>query len=311
MYPRNATLASRLAAMLLAAGGILNLVAHADTEEPGRMADLAQFLDKSTPTAQRQAIFTAWNDSALKGDPDAQYIVGSLYRRGDDIVPHVVEHDTDQARRYLSTAAAHGRVLAMAKMAELELSADRPQDAMIWAQIFGYYRGWAGKAENASAPTHDQRQPTMYFEDLLRRASERLRQKVGDQQTALVEQQVNAFIAAHDADVRLQLWQLGIAPSWTGPQSKLVNAKNFHTVGVPIGIRDMVSEWVLDFGTDGSVKHALPFDALPNFLEANTYHGLVSQYAIEDAGNAAADRYALRTVELRKGDRFDAPTRTH
>jgi hypothetical protein len=285
--------------------------AYGGAADANRMADLARFLDKSTPNDQRQAIFNNWRDSALKGDTDAQYIVGSLYRRGDDVVPHVIERDADQARRYLSTAAAHGRILAMAKMAEVELAEGHAQEAMTWAQIFGYYRGWAGKADNTVEITHDQRQPTLYFEDLLRRASDSLKRKVGDLQTALIEQQTNAFIAQHDADVRVQLWQLGISPRWTGAQAKLVNAKDFHRVGIPIGMRDMVSEWVLDFGADGSVKHTEPFDALPNFIQANTYHGLVSQYAVEGAADAPPDRYALRTIELRKGDHFDGPTRTH
>jgi hypothetical protein len=131
----------------------------------------------------------------LAGDPDAQYVVGSIYRRGDDAQPPVAR-DADQAQRYLSTAAAHGRVFAMAKMAELELAEDRPLDAMIWTQIYGYYRGWAGTANPGDYGEHNERQPTLYYEDLLRRVSERAKKKLGDQQTPLVVQQVNAFIAA-------------------------------------------------------------------------------------------------------------------
>ena len=273
------------------------------------LSDLARFLDKSTPAQQRQEIFSAWRQAALAGDTDAQYVVGSIYRRGDVVEPHVAERDADQARRYLSTAASHGRLLAMAKMAELELAEDRPLDATIWAQIYGYYRGWVGNENPTDYGEHNERQPTLYFEDLLRRTSERMTQKFGDQRAPEVLQQLKAFVAAHDKDVRDQLWREGIAPRWAGRSVKFENAKSFRRVNV--NVHNMISEWVLDFAPDGSVKKAEPFDAIPNFVAANGHHGLVTQYQTDAAGNGQGDRFSLKTVDLKKADWPFGPVRTH
>jgi hypothetical protein len=291
-----------LAGMTLAAClSVWSRFAHADN-----LADLGQFVDKSTPAPKRQELFTAWRQAALAGDIDAQYVVGTILKRGDNIEPHVAERDADQARRYLSTAAGHGRVLAMAKMAELELAEDRPLEASIWAQVFGYYRGWVGNANPGDFGEHDEREPSIYFEDLLRRVSDRMRQKLGDQQTDAVLAQLNAFVAAHDKDVRAGLWRDGIAPPWSGPRLKFENAKSMRRVNVA-GARNMISEWVLVFAADGSAKSAAAFDAIPNFTLANGHHSLVMQYA---AGAGADERRALKTVDLRKADWTSGPVRT-
>jgi hypothetical protein len=275
--------------------------AHADN-----LADLAQFLDKATPAPKRQELFTSWRQAALAGDADAQYLVGTIYRRGDNIEPHVAERDAEQARRFLSTAAGHGRSLAMAKMAELELAEDHPLEASIWAQIFGYYRGWVGTA-NGDYGEHNEREPTIYFEDLLRRTSDRARQKLGSQQTDTVLAQLNAFVASHDKDVRAGLWRDGIAPPWSGPRLKFENAKSLRRVNVA-GARNMISEWLLVFAADGSAKGAIAIDAIPNFTIANGHHSLVMQYSADAGGST--DRYALKTVDLRKADWAAGPVRT-
>ena len=283
------------------------LAAAAATNQ--NLADLARFLDASVPADQRRSLFEGWRTAALSGDADAQYIVGSIYRRGDSIEPHVVDRDADQARRFLSTAAGYGRLLAMAKMSELELSEERPLEAMIWTQIYGAYRGWVRNENITDYGEHNEREPTLYFEDLLRRVTERMRQKLGSQKSDVVLAQLNAFVAAHDNDVRAGLWRDGIAPHWAGARLKYENARSFRRVQVPI--RDMLSEWVLVFGVEGSVKVAEPFDALPNFVKANADHGLVTQYEVVRAERSAADRYALKTVDLRKADWPFGPVREH
>jgi hypothetical protein len=121
--------------------------------------------------------------------------------------------------------------------------------------------------------------------------------------------QLNEFVAAHDKDVRAGLWRYGIAPGWIGARLKFENAKAFRRVQVPI--RDMVSEWVLVFRIDGSVKVAEPFDALPNFVNANADHGLVTQYEAAKTDSSTGDRYALKTVDLRKADWPIGPAREH
>ncbi len=292
---------------LIALGSSTLLAAAAAST--GNLPELARFLDAGVPADQRRSLFEGWRTAALAGDADAQYVVGTIYRRGDSIEPHVVGRDADQARRFLSTAAGHGRLLAMLKMAELELAEDRPLEAMIWTQIYGAYRGWVRNENITDYGEHNEREPTLYFEDLLRRVTERMRQKLGSLQSDVVLAQLNAFVSAHDKDVRAGLWRDGIAPAWTGGRVRFENAKSFRRVQLPI--RDMVSEWVLDFAPDGSVKVAEPFDALPSFVKANAHHGLVVQYEAAAAGGDAKDRYTLKTVDLRKADWPLGPVREH
>jgi hypothetical protein len=275
----------------------------------GHLAELAQFLDRSTPAPRRQEIFAAWREAALAGDTDAQYVVGTILRRGDNADPPLVPRDADQARRYLSTAAGHGRLLAMAKMAELELAEDRPLEAMIWTQIYGFYRGWVRNENPTDYGDHNEREPTLYFEDLLGRVTERMRQKLGSLREQDVLQQLDAFVAAHDKDVRADLWRDGIAPRWAGAGVKFKPRSGSRGLAVPL--RQMASEWVLEFAADGSLRSAEAFDALPSFVKASSHHSLASLSEMAPAAGAAGERYALQKIELKKGDWPIGPARTH
>jgi len=275
----------------------------------GHLAELMQFLDRATPAPRRQEIFAAWREAALAGDTDAQYVVGTILRRGDNADPPLVPRDTEQARRYLSTAAGHGRLLAMAKMAELELAEDRPFEAMIWTQIYGVYRGWVRNGNPTDYGDHNEREPTLYFEDLLGRVTERMRQKLGSLREQDVLQQLNAFITAHDKDVRADLWRDGIAPRWAGAGVKFKPRSGSR--GLAISLRQMLSEWVLVFGADGSLKSAEPLDALPSFTKASSHHNLASLSEMTPAAGATGERYAVQKIELKKGDWPIGPVRTH
>ena len=274
----------------------------------GHLAELAQFLDRSTPAPQRQEIFAAWRESALAGDTDAQYVVGTLYRRGDAATPPAVERNADQARRFLSTAAGHGRLLAMAKMAELELAEDKPFEAMIWTQVYGVYRGWVRNDNATDYGEHNEREPTLYFEDLLGRVGERMRQKLGSLQEQQVLQQLNAFIGQHDKDIRADLARDGISPRWAGAGAKFKPRSGSR--GILIQLRQMLSEWVLVFDADGSLRSAEAFDALPSFVKASSHHNLAALSEMAAAAGAPGERYAVQKIELRKGDTF-GPVRTH
>ncbi|MEP6939629.1 MAG: hypothetical protein ABI846_07685 [Rudaea sp.] len=281
--------------------------AVAVAQDSGNVASLANFLDKSTPAQNRLAIFDVWTKTALAGDADAQYLVGTIYRRGDAIEPHVAERDATQARRYLSTAAAHGRLLAMAKMAELELTEDHPLEAMIWAQAYGAYRGWVGSGAREYGD-HNDHQPTLYFEDLLRRVSKRLVQRFGEEKTQEVLAGLNQFVAAHDGDVRAGMAREGLSPQWAHGQARFENAKDFRRVGV--FLHDTISEWVLGFSADGSVASAEVLDAIPEFKNANGHHGIVMQYRTGASRRDAPERYALKTIDLKKADWPLGPTVT-
>ena len=292
-----------IVALLLAC---VSLMVNADELPSSKIANLAQFLDPATPLAQRQELFSVWHKQAVDGDIDAQYIVGSLYRIGDSNKPAVVAVDADKARRYLSTAAANGRIIAMAKMAELELTENRPLDAMVWAQLFGYYRGWVGRAKPGESEiyfdreyaTHGKPVPTIYFEDLLIRAQRALVNVPAQE----VLQHVNDFVTAHDADIRAHLMRHGLSKAAQGEAVDVVNEEAFRKVGVHPA--DSMSEWVIEFAPDGSVREAHLFDAIPDFEKARGHHRIVNQLRTTAVDATHPPRYLLRTNEWHRGLRL-------
>jgi TPR repeat protein len=123
---------------LLFAFGQLASHAFANDAADDSRYPMVKLLDAEVPAAERQQTFDYFDKQALAGNSFAQYLIGSLYRIGDRLPGNVVPRDLEAANKYLSTAAAHGHLRAMAKMAELELSRKHYLEAMIWAQLFGY-----------------------------------------------------------------------------------------------------------------------------------------------------------------------------
>ena len=96
-------------------------------------------LDTSASREARTQAFTHIIDLANQGQVRAQDLAGTLYWQGANIEGSPVPVNLKLARRLLANAAVHGDVLAMAKMAELELSAGHAGQAMVWAQLYVRY----------------------------------------------------------------------------------------------------------------------------------------------------------------------------
>jgi hypothetical protein len=96
-------------------------------------------LDPSVPDAQRLKLFSHVIQLANQGVIRAQNLSGTMYWQGSSIQGSPVQVNLDQARNLLGNAAVHGDVLAMAKLAELELGAGQPRKAMVWAQLYARY----------------------------------------------------------------------------------------------------------------------------------------------------------------------------
>lgn len=115
-----------------------------------------RMLASSVPTKERVKLFAHIIELANQGQVRAQDLAGTLYWKGPDIAGSPVPVNLGQARKLLANAAVHGDVLAMAKLAELELAAGRPTPAMVWAQLYARYlhpvgplsRGYNGYASD-------------------------------------------------------------------------------------------------------------------------------------------------------------------
>jgi TPR repeat protein len=151
--------------------------------------DYGRLLNADTPLQERQALFADLETAAQEGNPNALYVVGSLYRVGTTLSASPVARDLVKARLYLSNAATHGKVLAMAKMAEIEAESKNSVEAMTWAQIYGHY---------ALLQPQAFRPPDGYLAELVDRAS----RGVSKAQLQDVVDHLNAFITDYDGQVQ-------------------------------------------------------------------------------------------------------------
>lgn len=97
-------------------------------------------LNASAPTRDRLDRFDALMKQANSGQVRAQDLAGTLFWQGPAIEGSPVPRNLAQARNLLANAAVNGEVMAMAKLAELELGAGRTNQAMVWAQMYARYR---------------------------------------------------------------------------------------------------------------------------------------------------------------------------
>lgn len=264
---------------LLLVGLCLSAPAIAATSLNFHLDDrLPKLLDANAPAAERQAAFDACKKDALAGDIAAQYFVGNLYRLGNQLSGNIVGRDTDQAFRYLSTAGAHGFIIAMAKTAELELELKKPYEAMLWAQLYGHYEGYGDAKVNEA--NHRSRVGG-YYAGLLRRAYAAFGSDAV--QTRAMQSDYQAFVDQHDADIRagMALGRDARAAVEPGKAPRAPQKLNLSSVklGTPRHAQDTLCEFVLGFDAQGKTKEVLLFDCTP------------------DLGIAAEARDALRRVE--------------
>ena len=156
---------------------------------PTVLPDPTRLLDASVPLGERQKIFNVFEKLADNGNTYSQYVVGSLYRIGRQLPASPVQSDVNKASLYLSNAATHGRILAMAKMAEMKLREGDYLEAMNWAQIFGHYATLLPQADRPSPG---------YIAELIERIDEKFdRSKLPE-----VVKNVNIFVVNYDASVK-------------------------------------------------------------------------------------------------------------
>jgi hypothetical protein len=270
--------------------GRMLAAAAADDGDGGRF-DLVNLLDPDKPLAERKAVFTHYQEQALAGDTSDQYIVGSLYRIGARLGDNVVDRDPDTAGRYLSTAAAHGYVHAMAKMAEIELAAKRPLEAMIWAQLYGHYS--LDVAEGATADKGG----NGYYAGLLQRVYAVFD---GSQQDTMLRD-LNAFIAAHDADIRDGLAR-NVAQYQSGTMREKISMMHYDSMAAKISGRrnDDLAEYLIAFAPDGHAEQAWMLDAMPDIALGRELRTVALRVRV-NAGSGPGLRYALVPIQYSFG----------
>jgi hypothetical protein len=268
----------------------------ADSAGDDKRYATVKLLDSSVPLAEREATLAHCKDKALDGDVYAQYLIGSLYRIGDKLPGNLLPLDIDQAEKYLSTAAAHGRIRAMAKMAELELSRRKYLEAMIWAQVFGYYSGLNGADEKT---IHDHTE-SAYLADLIRRISDRL----DPSQMPQVQEDMTAFIAAHDADIKKGKASGAGSSSSSTPPMQLRSSQHKHMMSPPPNTgerKDVLADYLIGFDNDGEASQAWLIDALPDVTLGKALRTIAMSVEVTPAPAGTDIRYALQPINFSWG----------
>lgn len=131
--------------VLLVAAGWLVIVACPAAAQTAPRAHYTRngfdphLLSTRVPRAERMKLFAHVIALANQGQVRAQDLAGTLYWQGGRTKGSPVDRNLVQARKLLANAAIHGDVLAMAKLAELELAEGRTLQAMVWAQMYARY----------------------------------------------------------------------------------------------------------------------------------------------------------------------------
>lgn len=263
--------------------------------EDDKRYPIVKLFDTDAPAGERQATFEYFNKKAIEGNTFAQYLVGSLYRIGNRLPGNIVPLDLDKANKYLSTAAGHGNLRAMAKMAELELSQKRYLEAMIWAQLFGYYAGLNGADAKAikDSPQAD------YFADLLKRISDRFDSK----QMPTVQEDMNAVIAAHDADIRKGM--AGGAGTFSSTKDRMEyrtsTRRKLSDPPRPGEYKDVLADYLIAFDAKGDATQAWLIDALPDVTLGRSLKIVALNLQVNEAPQDTDLRWAVAPINFSWG----------
>lgn len=272
--------------------------ATADTP-PAKAADdsddsdrgLMEMVNPDTPLAERRKILAIFEHDAEMGDYYKQYIVGSIYRLGEHGAVPIVPQDLAKARRYLSNAAVNGYRTAMAKMAELELADHHPLDAMVWAQIYGYYTG----VFDAKTP----RDKTSFYAELVYRISKWLPKK----QMPTVVDDLNQFIANYDTHVRAGSKAIEEDYSRQSLTRTYAPSQADHAdPSLPSGAAD----YVIAFRPDGTAAQAWLLDAMPTPEVGHSMREIAMRTRVTPDPGTKTLRYASMPVRFISG-RYRTP----
>lgn len=243
-----------------------------------------QMLDASRPETERLKDFARVMQRANAGVIRAQDLAGTMYWQGARVKGSPVKTNMKQAHILLSNAAVHGDVLAMAKMAELELQARKPQKAMVWAQLYAHYIDPLVSAREQHGRRYN------YATDLMIRSG-----KAGAKIDDSTSRDVGAMVARFDKSIRA-----GIDAFKRQHRSGDFHLTQMPTGTVPVELRNKngVGEYMVAFDVSGTPGKIWPIASYPT---PDIGAGLRSQLDHAHA-NSVSDsqktRYMLVPVHL-------------
>jgi len=252
-------------------------------------------LDASAPQSARMQAFSRVIALANQGQVRAQDLAGTLYWWGPKVSGSAVPVNLGQARKLLANAAIHGDVLAMAKMAELELVAGRSMPAMVWAQMYARYLNPARGPRSAKF--------NGYAAQLINRIV-----KAGGKADQAVRVGVASLVTRYDKDIRQGIDILqhqedhGRTFMVQRPQPTQRDSSELTKLGG-------VAEYMVAFDASGKARQIWPLDAFPHpELQSdlrNYLDNIVANAATGDSGmrylrvSITHQPYKFRLLRLR------------
>lgn len=239
-------------------------------------ADWAALFDQSKPLADRQNMLARVEQSPDLRNPKDLYMLGSLYHMGKHAPGSPVDADPQKASLYLGNAAIRGSVYAMAKMAELKLSAGQYHEAMNWAQIYSHY---ALLSPNSSYSPRES-----YAAELV----SRIKDHVGDAEMPGIMKDVDSFVALNDAQIRAGMK----ARIWYGANEP--HRTTHHRVEDPTAKlpHTGIADYIVAFKPDGTVASAQLIDAVPQPNVGVLLRPWVESITLKPVKQSHALRYA-------------------
>lgn len=274
------------------AAPLLALQARAP-QRPGGAA-VATVLDARAPMPAREAALQQVRMAAEQGDAFAQLLLGALYFQGPQGAHALLPRDPALAKVYLSNAAVHGNVFAMAAMAELELQQHHVLQANVWAQLYVHYGVRPDDLKRAT-----------YAAILMHRTWPRLPK--AEEQTAVDD--INAFIRAHQASIRAGQHQAIVRQSvkdLADPACRLVslhpNAHHAALVSGYDGVQPGIALYWIGVDARGRAHAVEPILSLPDRRVQRRMRDYAASWRATPAPRCGKPlRYALLPVAFNRG----------
>jgi hypothetical protein len=258
---------------------LLALPAFAQTAAYTQNGFNPKMLDASTPEEQRLKSFAHVIALANQGQVRAQNLAGTLYWQGGRIANSPVSQNLKQARILLANAAVHGNVLAMAKLAELELGAGRTTKAMVWAQLYAHYLNPLAHGHRRSGQRY------AYASDLLNRISAK-----GGKPGEDVTKDVNAMVGRFDKPIRAGIDAFRSYRRHGNP--RLISQPQ-GSVPRDLANKSGVAEFMVGFDSSGAPTGIWTIASYPSADFATELRPLLDTARANGASSDAGTRYLL------------------
>lgn len=289
-----------LLALAMAAGPAL-----AETSDGARPAcptysSVSDPFDPSGDLALRQATLAKMESEAASLSAFQLHGLGALYRLGRAHPAALVDQDLAKARRYYVEASLGGEVDAYASMAELELAAGVPMEAMTWAQVYTNAERVRGRGQGLGYPA-----------SLIKRVAAAVRPGMRDEQ----KRRLAEFMQSHGEKFRARLAQAQAADP--GPTCRAVEedwpirlATEREKLSMPrgkaalrlAGANSGKAVYHLMVAPDGSIASVRVLESLPTAASARALEGVLRQMSFNAVDASAPLRAVVVPLSLDSGE---------